>query len=105
MSLKESKCEPCEGGVPSLSDTEVSKYLQEVTGWKKANNSIEKSFSFDSYVDGLDFVYSIGKIADREGHHPDIYLGYKKVTVSLKTHAINGLSKNDFILAAKIDQL
>lgn len=105
MSLTESKCQPCEGGVPPLSDEEAQKYLKDVSGWNKSENTIEKEFKFDKYLDGLEFVYSIGQLAEKEGHHPDVYLVYKKVKVTLTTHAINGLSRNDFILAAKIDEM
>ena len=68
-------------------------------------DSIEKDFAFKTYLDGLNFVYSIGKLAEDEGHHPDIFIGYKKVRITLTTYSIGGLSENDFILAAKIDSL
>lgn len=105
MSLTEGKCEPCEGGMPPLTDEEVQKYLKDVSGWSKVENTIEKEFKFDKYLEGLEFVYSVGKLAEEEGHHPDVYLGYKNVKITLTTHAISGLSRNDFILAAKIDEI
>ncbi len=105
MSLTKSKCAPCEGGISPLSDEEAKKYLKDISGWSKIDNKIQKEFDFKKYLDGLEFVYSVGKLADNEGHHPDVYLGYNKVKITLTTHAINGLSKNDFILAAKIDEI
>jgi len=104
MELTKKKCVPCEGGVSPLSVQEAQNYLKNLNGWKLQNNYIEKEYTFKTYLEGLNFVYEIGKLAEDEGHHPDVFLGYKKVKVTLTTHAIKGLSENDFIVAAKIDE-
>lgn len=102
--MAKKKCVPCEGGVSPLTAQEAQNYLRNVNGWKLQNNYIEKEYVFETYLDGLNFVYTVGKLAEDEGHHPDIFLGYKRVRITLTTHAIRGLSENDFILAAKIDE-
>ena len=98
------KCVPCEGGIPPLDEKQVQDELSKIKGWVLRKNSIEKDYSFKTYLDGLNFVYSIGKLAEDEGHHPEMNLGYKRLTVKLTTFAIGGLSENDFILASKIDE-
>lgn len=105
MSLSEKKCEPCSGDMPGLSAKEIHKYLDELDGWDLKDDTIEKIYPFSSYLDGLEFVYRVGKRAELEGHHPTILFEYKQVVITLKTHAINALSKNDFILAAKVDEI
>ncbi|MGI0011419.1 MAG: 4a-hydroxytetrahydrobiopterin dehydratase [Nitrosopumilaceae archaeon] len=99
------KCIPCEGGIPSLSETQIQDELAKLNGWILKENRIEKEFTFETYLDGLNFAYSVGQLAEGEGHHPEMCLGYKKLKISLTTFAINGLSENDFILASKIDKL
>jgi 4a-hydroxytetrahydrobiopterin dehydratase len=105
MRLSEKRCVPCETQTPPLTPTEVSKLLKQLpTGWKSVENKkITKDFKFKSYPDTIAFVNRVALIAQDEGHHPDLHVGYSKVTIDLWTHAINGLSENDFILAAKID--
>lgn len=105
MSLAEKKCVPCEGGIPPLNSDEIQKHLKQLDGWILSDSAIQKAFKFDSYKQGLDFVYSVGNLAEEQGHHPDVFLGYKKADIRLKTHAIDGLSENDFIVAAKIDKI
>ena len=122
MDLLSKKCVPCEEGTEPFARDEAEKYLSEVKGWEivdeddPASSSqnrlrgasklkIRKRFRFESYMAGIEFVNKIAKVADGEDHHPDLYVGYKKVTVNLMTHNIGGLSENDFIMAAKIDQL
>ena len=105
MELAKKKCIPCEGGVPPLTIEQVQNYLKNVKGWKLNNNYIEKEYRFKTYLEGLNFVYAVGELAEDEGHHPDMFLGYKKLRIILTTHAIGGLSENDFILATKIDQI
>ena len=105
MELAKKKCIPCEGGVPPLTIEQVQNYLKNVKGWKLNNNYIEKEYRFKTYLEGLNFVYAVGELAEDEGHHPDMFLGYKKLRIILTTHAIEGLSENDFILATKIDQI
>ena len=101
----ERKCVPCEGGIPPLDEKQIQEELSKVKDWVLRKNSIEKDYTFNTYLDGLNFVYSIGKLAEQKGHHPELNIGYKRLTVRLSTFAIGGLSENDFILAAKIDEL
>lgn len=105
--LTKKKCVPCEGGTQPLSHEETEKYLRLVEGWATdGNGAITKEFKFKDFVEAVVFITDIAHVAEEEDHHPDINLhSYKFVLVSLKTHAINGLSENDFILAAKINQI
>jgi 4a-hydroxytetrahydrobiopterin dehydratase len=100
-----SKCVPCEGNVPPLNVDEVESYLKILKdGWRVINNrAILKSFSFVNYKHTIDFVNKVAAIAEEEGHHPVLHVHFAKVSIEIWTHAINGLSENDFILAAKID--
>ncbi len=95
--------------MPPLTKDEAQKYLDEVPTWelteKDGKLRIKKDFKFETYLAGLEFVKQVAKLAEIEGHHPNLLLGYKKVTVTLTTHVIGGLSENDFILAAKINEL
>lgn len=86
-----------------MSREEADKYLKELQSWSLVENRIEKEFKFPSYLNGLEFAYGIGKIAEQEQHHPDILIKWRKVKITLTTHAIKGLSENDFIMAAKAD--
>jgi len=104
--IKQKKCKPCEGGVKPLTPDEYGAFLrQELSGWRdKDEKMIEKEYAFKDFAEALAFINRIGKIAEEEGHHPDIYLhNWNKVKITLSTHAIGGLSENDFILASKID--
>ncbi len=107
MKLKEKKCVPCEGGVNPMTVEMVSEYLTEISGdWEAdRNRSIKRDFSFKDFKSGMDFANRVAAIAEEEGHHPDLHIYYSHVRVELSTHAIGGLSENDFILAAKIDDL
>lgn len=120
MDLLGKKCVPCEGGTPPMPREEAETYLREVQGWEVVEHKITdstyraesskalkicKKFKFDKYLDGINFVNKVAKLAESEGHHPDLEVGYAKVMVNLWTHAVGGLSENDFILAAKIDQV
>ena len=101
-------CTPCEGGIPPLADAEVGRYLSGLPSWKLTADKkrIRREWRVKDFVTALDFFNRVGKVAEDEGHHPDLNLaGYRNVAIELWTHAINGLSENDFILAAKIDQL
>ncbi len=105
--LTKKKCVPCEGGVKPLSPDEYGSYLRSVlSGWADVDAvKIEKDYKFKNFQEALDFIAKVGQIAEEEGHHPDISLhNYKFVKLTLSTHAIGGLSENDFILAAKIDE-
>lgn len=108
MDLLNKKCVPCEGGVAPLGEAEAHKYMAEVLGWDlvEAGKKIEKNFKFKDFTAALKFVNQVGELAEAEGHHPDIKLHHwNQVSLSLSTHAIGGLSENDFILAAKVDRL
>lgn len=94
------KCGPCKDARPFTVD-EATNRLKDLPGWAIVSNSIQKEFRFKSYLQGLAFAYSLGKIAEQENHHPDIFIGWRRVKVVFSTHAINGLSENDFIMAAK----
>jgi 4a-hydroxytetrahydrobiopterin dehydratase len=105
--LARKKCVPCEGGVPPLSQKEANELLKEVYGWTLIDNArlLVKSFRFEDFVTAMKFVNKVAEVAEEEGHHPDFTISYSDVGVELTTHAIDGLSENDFILAAKIDEI
>ncbi|MDB3947560.1 4a-hydroxytetrahydrobiopterin dehydratase [Candidatus Pelagibacter sp.] len=108
--LTKKKCVPCEGGVIPFDVSEIHKYQKKVDGWEviKNNNDIfflSKKFNFKNFLDSQSFINHVGKISEDEGHHPDISFGWGYAEIKITTHAIEGLSENDFILAAKIDQL
>lgn len=105
--LRQASCKPCEGGVDKLTPEEAASQLAELDGWELDDSArtISRSWKRQDFQDALDFVNRIGQIAEADQHHPDLHLvGYRNVKVVLTTHAIGGLSENDFILAAKIDQ-
>ena len=104
--LTEKHCVPCEGGVPKMAEEEVKIYLQKVKDWKLAGDKIEKDYKFKNFREAMEFMNKVADLAEEEGHHPDILVhSWNKVKISTYTHAIGGLSENDFILAAKIDKL
>lgn len=103
--LLSKKCIPCEGGVPPLSEERINELLKQVSGWEYKNGKIEKRFTFKDYYETVSFVNAVAWIANREGHHPDLEVSYNRCKVYFWTHAISGMSENDFISAAKIDQL
>ena len=107
--LLEKKCVPCEGGVKAFDISEIHKYQKKVDGWDiiKDNKNIyklQKKFTFKNFMQSQLFVNEVGKISEEEGHHPDISFGWGYAIIDITTHAIEGLSENDFILAAKIDK-
>ena len=108
--LANKKCVPCEGGIPAFDLSEIHKYLKKVDGWNvlkndKNNYYIEKDFKFKNFIDSEKFIIEVGKIAETEGHHPDINFGWGYAKIKISTHAIDGLAESDFVLAAKIDKL
>lgn len=106
--LTRKKCVPCEGGVPKVEEPEARRLLEGLEGWSLSDdhNSISKKWTVKNFSAAMDFLNAIGQVAEEEGHHPDLHLtGYRNVRVEIMTHAIGGLSENDFILAAKIDRL
>lgn len=104
MNLTEKTCVPCEGGMPPLPADKIAEYLKELEGWDvKEDKLIARTFSFKTFKEGIDFVNQVANLAEQEQHHPDIHIRYRKVTLELTTHAIKGLSENDFIMASKVD--
>jgi len=107
VDLKNLKCAPCSGKTPKLEPEEISNYLSQLDGWSVNGEQemIFKKFKFKNFKKALAFTNSVGNIAEFEGHHPDISLGWGYSIVMLHTHAIKGLSVNDFVLALNIDEL
>ena len=108
--LLKKKCVPCEGGVIPFDISQIHKYQKKVDGWdvkpnEKKTYFLEKNFKFKNFLESQKFVIKVGEISEQEGHHPDILFGWGYAKISITTHAIEGLSENDFILAAKIDRI
>ena len=108
--LLKKKCVPCEGGILPFDISEIHKFQKKVDGWDIKRNEkdkffIEKNFKFKDFKDSQIFVNKVGDISEQEDHHPDINFGWGYVKINITTHAIEGLSENDFILAAKIDKI
>ena len=105
MDLTQKRCIPCEAGMPPLDPKKVSELAAQIPSWKVVENAkLSKEFKFKNFKESMAFVNRVAEIAESEGHHPDIYVFYNLVRLELATHAIHGLSENDFILAAKIDK-
>jgi 4a-hydroxytetrahydrobiopterin dehydratase len=105
MDLAAQTCVACEGDAEPLSRDEAEKLLAQLTGWKLEKDTIRKEYTFKDFKGSMAFVNKVAELAEAEGHHPDIMIWYRVVTLALTTHAISGLSMNDFVLAAKIDAL
>ena len=108
MDLTKKHCAACEGGVAALNKDQVTRYLAAVPEWKQTGDGkrIRREWRVKDFVTALDFFQRVGQIAEEEGHHPDLHLSsYRQVAIEIWTHALGGLSENDFILAAKIDKL
>ncbi len=105
--LAQNKCIPCSIGTPPLESKEIKEYMEQLDDeWKVIDNHhIEKEFKFKNFKEALKYTNIVGELAEEEGHHPDILLSWGKVKITLLTHKIDGLSKSDFVLAAKIDEL
>jgi|SRR3989344_3409809 len=108
--LSEGKCVPCEGGVPPIKGAQLEQYKKrldsEAPGWElRDTKHLQKEYKFKNFKSALAFVNKIGKLAEAEGHHPNIEFGWGFAKILLWTHAINGLSENDFVLAAKVDRV
>ncbi len=103
--LTDKQCKPCEGGVPPLTDAEANALFQQIKGWQLQSKLISKTYTFKNYYQTMAFVNAVAWVSHREDHHPDMVVEYNQCTVSYTTHAIGGLSENDFICAAKIDKL
>jgi len=105
MALVEEKCKPCQGGEPTLSVAEAEGLGRQVPEWAIEDQAIERHLKFKDFREAMEFVNKVADAAEEEGHHPDIHISWNKVRLRLTTHKIGGLSRNDFILAAKIDKL
>ena len=105
MDLTQKKCVPCEAGTLPLEEAKVNELLKEIPTWQIKDGHLYKKFKFKNFVEAMKFVNAIAEIAESEGHHPDFCVHYNRVEIELFTHAIKGLSENDFIVAAKIDDL
>lgn len=106
--LKNKKCEPCEGGVEPLKREEFSVYLDQVSNWSfiDDDSKMEREIEFKDFISAVSFINKVADVAEEEGHHPNIYLhSWNKVKLTLYTHAIGGLSINDFVCAVKFDAL
>jgi 4a-hydroxytetrahydrobiopterin dehydratase len=103
--LLQKKCVPCEGGAMPLSRKEAEKLLEQVEGWTLDDKGIKisKEYKFKDFMGAINFINRVAEVAELDNHHPDIHLYYSKVILELWTHAIGGLSENDFIVAAKAD--
>jgi 4a-hydroxytetrahydrobiopterin dehydratase len=106
--LKRKKCQPCEGGVPPVSREEAERLLADLPGWTLSDDGIRirREWVVKNFMAAMHFFNRVAELAEDEGHHPDLHLvGYRNVAIELWTHAIGGLSENDFITAAKVDQI
>jgi len=103
--LAKRKCVPCEGGVAPYGEEEARAMLRSLKGWIIENNTLVKLYPFTTYYQTMAFVNALAWLSHREDHHPDLLVGYNKCRVEYTTHAIGGLSENDFICAAKCDAL
>ncbi len=105
--LLQKKCVPCEGGIPPLTYQVAGELLTQLNDWMLVDDAklLAKTFRFKNFAENMRFVNDIARIAEAEGHHPDLSISYDTLSVELTTHAIDGLSENDFIVAAKIDAL
>ena len=102
--LADRRCIPCKGGVPPLTAEQIAPWLAQLTGWQVVDNRyLEKEYAFKNFAQALALVNRIGAIAEEQNHHPDMFLAWGKVEVSIWTHKINGLTESDFIFAAKCD--
>jgi 4a-hydroxytetrahydrobiopterin dehydratase len=107
MNLTGQKCQPCESNQAPMSKANAQSYIDQLTDWQLDNSGtkISKLFQFKGFYKTMAFVNAVAWIANKEGHHPDLAVGYNYCRVNFSTHAINGLSENDFICAAKVDTL
>lgn len=105
MELIQRHCKPCDKLGAALSQDSIQNYLENLSGWQVEEKKIVKMYSFKNHYEAMAFVNAIAWISHREDHHPDLQVGYKTCKVTYTTHALGGISENDFICAAKIDQL
>lgn len=107
MSLANEACEPCRGGVPPLDAKEAARLLADVPDWELLDEArkLSRTFKFSNFLEAMDFVRWVGDAAERANHHPDITFGWGYATVVFYTHKINGLHRNDFVMAARVNDL
>ncbi len=107
IELAEKECVPCKGGVPPLKGKALEQVAAELGGGWRAirEHHLEKEYKFKDFREALDFTNKVGELAESQGHHPDIYLAWGKVKLTIWTHKIDGLTESDFVLAAKADRL
>ena len=105
MDLIKKRCVPCEGGAKPFTGNEIKKYLNDVGAWELKKGHLWRTFTFVEFLPAMDFVNKVAGLAEQEGHHPDFHIHYNIIELEVWTHAVNGLTENDFILAAKIDKL
>ncbi len=104
--LADKRCIPCRGGIPPLTAEEIKPLLDQLEGWSVVDNHhLQKLVQFPDFKTALDFTNQVGTLAEEEDHHPDIYLAWGKVELTLWTHKIDGLTESDFVMAAKVDQI
>lgn len=107
MSLAQKTCTPCQGGIAPLSPAEAESFLPQTPDWNLIDEAtkLEKTFKFGNFVDAMHFAQKVGHLAEQQGHHPELTIGWGYCRVLFYTHKINGLHENDFIIAAKVNQL
>jgi len=105
MALAEQKVEPVAAGTPPLSKDEAAELGKGIPQWTLNDGAIEREFRFKDFEEAMDFVNRVAEVAEQEDHHPDISISYNRVRLTFSTHKIGGLSRNDFILAARVDRL
>ena len=105
MELAKKRCVPCELGGTPMPSKEVREYLTKVPGWQLNGKKVQREFEFKDFVEAMKFVNRVADIAENEGHHPDLHVHWNKVLIELWTHSMDGLSENDFIVAAKINKI
>ncbi len=105
MALEQEKCAACEGVEDRLPDDQTREMLSQIPGWEIVDSTIQRTFSVGDFAAAMRFANDIAPIAEEQNHHPDLHVSYGKVRVELSTHKVGGLTRNDFILAAKINQL
>ena len=107
MELSDKRCAPCRGGVPAMGTEEAARLVSRVPGWtlEEEAKCIRRNFRFRNFDEAMRFAQQVGELAEIEGHHPDLSVGWGYCTVRFRTHAIRGLHENDFIMAAKVSRL
>ncbi|HJN37861.1 MAG TPA: 4a-hydroxytetrahydrobiopterin dehydratase [Gammaproteobacteria bacterium] len=107
MDWKQKHCKPCEGGVSPMTDKAIHEHLKSLDKWSLETNTstLTRTFKFNNFYQTMSFVNAVAWVANQEDHHPDLEVSYGSCTVNLSTHAVNGLTDNDFIMAAKISDL